>query len=169
MVSKLKNKDSSVMSILYENYSQALFGVIHRIVNNRQASEEILQDTFYKIWSRAELYDPAKGRLFTWMLNIARNAALGYLRTKHYRIQDKIQSLESNATIIEQGNHYVDFTDTIGVKQIIEQLNTKYMEVIDQVYFKGLSHSETAAELQLPLGTVKTRLRKAILILRDLV
>ena len=166
LVRLLKNKDERVLNILYEKYSLSLFGVIHRVLNNQELSEERLQECFLKIWKNGDKYDPKKGRLFTWMLTIARNLAIDTTRTKHFREQGKIQNLENSVTIIEKVNSVEMNTDEIGIRDLIKKLNTKYAQIIDVIYFQGYTQSEAAKELDLPLGTVKTRTRKALALLK---
>ncbi len=167
LVRLLKNKDERVLNILYEKYSLSLFGVIHRVLNDQELSEERLQECFLKIWKNADKYDAKKGRLFTWMLTIARNLAIDTTRTKRFREQGKIQNLENSVSIIEKVNSVEMNTDEIGVRDLIKKLNTKYAQIIDVIYFQGYTQSEAAKELDLPLGTVKTRTRKALTLLKD--
>src|SRR4051812_8907071 len=82
LVSGLKSRNKSSLDYLYDHYSSALYGVISRVLRNEDVAEEVLQDAFLRIWDRIENYDPAKGRLFTWMLNIARNLAIDKTRSK---------------------------------------------------------------------------------------
>lgn len=166
LVRLLKDKDERVLNILYEKYSLSLFGVIHRVLNNQELSEERLQECFLKIWKNGDKYDPNKGRLFTWMLTIARNLAIDTTRTKGFREQGKIQNLENSVTIIEKVNSVEMNTDEIGIRDLIQKLNTKYAQIIDVIYFQGYTQSEAAKELNLPLGTVKTRTRKALALLK---
>ncbi len=168
LIDLLKSKDQKGMDILYNNYSLALFGVIHRITENKELSEDLLQDTFLKIWNNFSKYDPNKSRLFTWMLTIARNTTIDTCRTKKHQISQKIQTLDTNVNNINRLKQAHINTDQIGIKELVEQLNTKYMEVIDLLYFQGYSQSDASKHLDLPLGTVKTRIRTAIKILKQL-
>ncbi len=167
LVQLLKSKDSKVINILYEKYSLALFGVIYRVLNDQKLAEEQLQECFLKIWNYAESYDATKGRLYTWMLRIARNLAIDVTRSKSFKQQRKIQDLENSVSTIERHHHLEINTDTIGVKELIEKLNTKYALIIDKIYFQGYTQAEAAEELDLPLGTVKTRTRKALGLLKE--
>jgi RNA polymerase sigma-70 factor (ECF subfamily) len=160
-------KDKQIIAILYERYSVALFGVIYKLLGDKDLSEEQLQNCFLKIWKYAESYDSSKGRLYTWMLRIARNTAIDATRSKRFKQKDKIQSLEKSVSIIESTNNIEQHTDGIGVRDLIEKLNTKYALIIDKIYFQGYTQAETAKELELPLGTVKTRTRKALGLLKE--
>jgi RNA polymerase sigma-70 factor, ECF subfamily len=164
IVALLRQDDKSAISLLYDNYSDALFGVILRIVQQETLAEEILQDTFLKIWKYRESYDESKGRFFTWMLNIARNTAIDQTRLKSF--SQKNQDIDNVVSIIdsrEQGNLNVD---AIGIRELIEKLPEEHRSIIDLVYFQGYTHIEAAETLSLPLGTLKTRLRLAIVQLR---
>jgi len=151
---------------LYDMYSASLFGVIVRIVNDEAIAEDILQDTFVKIWNSFSSYSTEKGRLFTWMVNIARNLAIDKIRSKDFKNQTKNQELENNVTFIDEQRNTVYKPELLGVKDLVEQLKPEQKSILDLVYFKGYTHVEAADELGVPLGTIKTRLRMAITQLR---
>jgi RNA polymerase sigma-70 factor, ECF subfamily len=169
LVTDLKDKSKAAFSVLYDSYAGALLGVICRMVNDKDTAEELLQDTFIKIWKHINLYDAAKGTLFTWMLNIARNTCKDYFRSKHYRCQMQVSEkgleyLESNA-----GSDRLNYREECSdLKQLAHKLEKKYKEVIDLVYFFGYSQQEVAVMLNIPLGTIKTRCRMALKILRGI-
>ena len=164
IVALLRQDDKSAVSLLYDNYSDALFGVILRIVNQEALAEEILQDTFLKIWKYRESYDESKGRFFTWMLNIARNTAIDQTRLKSF--SQKNQDLDNVVSIIDSREQENFNVDAIGIRELIEKLPEEHRSIIDLVYFKGFTHIEAAEALSIPLGTLKTRLRLAIIQLR---
>ncbi|HEY0031415.1 MAG TPA: sigma-70 family RNA polymerase sigma factor, partial [Bacteroidia bacterium] len=89
LIALLKNKDLVAYNALYDNYSAALYGIITRIVPAEEIAEDLLQEVFIKIWKSIDSYDPKKGRLFTWMLNISRNASIDYARSKQSKIETK--------------------------------------------------------------------------------
>ncbi len=166
LVSLLKQNDKPAFSYLYDNYSASLYGVILRILNNdAELSEDILQVTFVKIWKNFESYDKSKGALFTWMLNIARNTAIDKLRTvKRY----SIHSITENVNQVDSRYSYSNNIDKIGVKEIIQKLKPEHKEIIDMAYFGGYTQEEISDQLKLPLGTVKTRARMALIELRKI-
>lgn len=168
LVDLLRSKDERACSILYDKYGEALFGVIFRLLGDKELAEEQLQECFLKIWKYADSYDPQKARLFTWMLTIARNTAFDAARTKDFKGRQKIQSLENNVSIIDQANRVELDTDALGLKELIQKLNTKYAVIIDILYFQGYSQSEAAEELDIPLGTVKSRVKKAFQYLKQM-
>lgn len=168
LIEMLRNKEQRAISIIYEKYGEALLGVIFRLLGDRERAEEALQETFLKIWKYGESYDPEKSRLFTWMMTVARNTAYDASRKKSFRDRQRIQPLENHVSIIEKANSVQTYTDAIGLQELIEKLNTKYATIIDILYFQGYTQSEAAEELDIPLGTVKTRVRKAFQYLKQM-
>jgi len=162
----LQRREKLAAEALYDMYSASLFGVIVRIVNDEALAEDILQDTFVKIWNSFSGYSSEKGRLFTWMVNIARNLAIDKIRSKDFKNQTKNQQLENNVTFIDEQRNTVYKPELLGVKDLVEQLKPEQKSILDLVYFKGYTHVEAADELGVPLGTLKTRLRMAITQLR---
>ena len=163
----LQQQSTQALKLLYERYSAALFGVIARMVNDDNLAEDILQESFLKIWNNATSYEASKGRLFTWMLNICRNAAIDKMRSKGYKAKKKTSSEEA---IVYEDNLYQDIKpELIGIKDLVMKLKPEWKEIVDLVYFNGYTHQEASEELNIPLGTVKTRLRNAILHLRTVI
>ncbi|WGQ08270.1 RNA polymerase sigma factor [Pedobacter gandavensis] len=166
LILALKAQDTNVMKALYDMYSASLFGVISRIVSHTEVAEDVLQETFLKIWNSADHYDATKGRLFTWMMNIARNLAIDKLRSKDFKNANKNQDIENNVDFIDSQKDTTFNADVIGLKDMVTALKPEFNKVLSMVYFKGYTHVEAAEELDLPLGTVKTRIRMAIMELR---
>ncbi|MBC7426237.1 MAG: RNA polymerase sigma factor [Bacteroidia bacterium] len=166
LVKLLKSKEKEAFSYLYENYSSVLYGVIMKVMDMQEEANDVLQDAFVKIWRNIESYDTNKGRLYTWMLNIARNTAIDYLRSKQHKNESKNQNIEDSVYTINRSVKVEQQTDAIGVKQLIGKLPDEQRKVIELVYFKGYTQDEASKELEIPLGTVKTRVRAAIGTLR---
>ncbi|MEO1652190.1 MAG: sigma-70 family RNA polymerase sigma factor [Bacteroidota bacterium] len=166
LIVRLRNKDRKAYAILYDRYSGALYGVILKIVKYEEIAQDVLQDTFVKIWKKIDAYSATKGTLFTWILNIARNTAIDRLRSQEYKRIAKSKPIESIAS--ESRVNVSQKTDHIGIRKIVESLKPEYQEVIQMVYFKGYTHVEAAEALALPLGTVKTRIKIALRELRKL-
>lgn len=166
LVLALRQREKVAIEALYDMYSSSLFGVIVRIVNDTALAEDILQDTFVKIWNSFSSYSTEKGRLFTWMVNIARNLAIDKIRSKDFKNQGKNQDIENNVAFIDEQRNAVYKPELLGVKELVEGLKPEQKSILDLVYFKGYTHVEAADELGVPLGTVKTRLRMAIIQLR---
>ena len=166
LVLALKNREKIAVEALYDMYSASLYGVISRIVIDTATAEDVLQDTFVKIWHSFPSYSTEKGRLFTWMVNIARNLAIDKIRSKDFKNQNKNQELENNVTFIDEQRNTVYKPELLGIKELVETLKPEQKLILELVYFKGYTHVEAAEKLGIPLGTIKTRLRMAILQLR---
>lgn len=167
LVVALQNKSEEAFCILYDDYAAALFGIAYKIVKNKTAAEELLQDVFVKIWAHIDTYDAAKGTLFTWMLNITRNTCKDYFRTKRYRYETLVVQQELDDIPIKympQSSSYQE--ESWEMQQLTQKLEPKYKEIIDLVYIHGYSQEQVAEQLNLPLGTVKTRSRAALKQLR---
>jgi RNA polymerase sigma factor (sigma-70 family) len=167
-VTRLKKKDQSALDYLYDHYSGALYGVVFRILRKEETAEEVLQDIFLKVWDKIESYDPSKGKLFTWMINIARNQAIDKTRSKEVskgRKTDDIDYLVNKIDIQENSQLQVD---AIGLKEVLLKLSEDQQFIVNQLYLKGYTQSEVAEEFNIPLGTVKTRLRLAMIELRSI-
>lgn len=153
---------------MYDNYSKALFGIISNITNDVEEAEDVLQNVFVKIWNNFASYDEQKGRLYTWMLNIARNMAIDSTRSKHEKVKNKIQ--EATDSVYHKNNLFVENSshENIGLQNIINNLKDDQKQIIDLAYFQGYTQEEISQKLNLPLGTIKTKVRQAIITLREL-
>ncbi|MEP7279259.1 MAG: sigma-70 family RNA polymerase sigma factor [Bacteroidota bacterium] len=166
LVLSLKAKDPQSFSYLYDNYSGALYTIVLQVLPDRELASDVLQEVFVNIWRKIESYDAAKGRLFTWMLNVARNLAIDMVRSKAYQNSQKNQGMPEGGFFDKGGNTTQPNIDNIGLKKIVNTLKTEHRVLIDLAYFKGYTHEEIAELESLPLGTVKTRIRSALIQLR---
>lgn len=166
LIALLRRKEKMALGYLYDNYSAALFGIILRIVQNEKVAEEVLQDAFMKVWDKIDSYDESKGRLFTWMLNLSRNLAIDKLRSKEIKKVGKTDDIEDNVYHIESSNLIHQSIDGIGVKELLVKLRDEERLILELIYFKGYTQSEVSESQNIPLGTVKTRLRMALINLR---
>lgn len=167
LVSALKNQDAIAMRALNDMYSDSLSSVIFKILLNPDSTKDVLQEVIIKIWVSGKSYDPSKGRLFTWMVNITRNYTIDVLRSKRYRNGKKNMNIDDYEYIIDWRNKITYNPDTVLIREMVNGLRPEFNVLLDMVYFKGYTHLETAYELDLPLGTVKTRIRRAIMELRN--
>jgi RNA polymerase sigma factor (sigma-70 family) len=165
LIAALKARDDQAFSYLYDQYSGSLYSIILQIVKSPEAARDILQEVFINIWRKIDSYDPVKGRLFTWMLNISRNASIDVLRSKSYQNSQKNQEITDTV----YGNDLVARTsiDSIGLTRFLGKLRPEQRVLIELAYFKGYTHDEIAQIEDIPLGTVKTRIRNALLQLRE--
>lgn len=164
-IARLQRQDQAVISKLYDAYGAALYGVVVRIVQSPELAQQVLQDTFVKAWRNGAAYDPSKGRLFTWLVNIARNTAIDATRTAHFQQSRKTGSIE---TLVHHPGGPSINPEHIGIREIVDRLDEKYRLLIELMYFKGYTQEEAAEETGIPIGTIKTRLRFAIGELRRL-
>ncbi len=162
LIEELQAGNQRSFQRIYELYSESLYGVIYAIIRDASISEEILQDVFLKIWDNAKSYDPAKGRFFTWVLNIARNAAIDKMRSKGFRNSKLNLTSDNFVDILESKTNVSGKMDAIGLQKYIDILEPVCKKIIDLLFFKGFTQKETAEELKMPIGTVKTRNRICI-------
>ena len=163
LVSLLKSKDQKGFNILYNNYSGALFGVINKIVQSDDDANDLLQDTFLKIWRNIDNYDPSKGSIFTWMMNIARNLSIDRVRSADFRDSSQNISMEQNIIYQVDSEHQtVMDVDSIGLRKVVDNLKPEYRQLIELVYYQGYTQAEVSEEYGIPLGTVKTRIKAAV-------
>jgi RNA polymerase sigma-70 factor (ECF subfamily) len=145
--------------ILYKQYSRALMGVIIKIVKTDPPAKDVLQDSFIKIWKNIDSYDAKKGTFFTWILNITRNTAIDTMRTK--AAKNSSFTYDTTSDIVHNATH-THTNENFDLKIHAQTLEHKYKQVLDMLYFEGYSQSEVAEILNIPLGTVKTRVKYAV-------
>lgn len=154
--------DDEGFAALYDAYAGLLFGVITRIVSDQVEAENLLQDCFVKIWQHIHTYDPSKGRLATWLINIARNTAIDFTRSKYFSRQRVNQPIE-NLVISESLHASTQLpVETLGLRQLVGKLTPVCRQVIEWMYFDGYTQQEIADNFHIPLGTVKSRTRLAM-------
>jgi len=136
------------------------------VVKNEDIAEEVLQDVFLKIWDKIDVYDASKGKLFTWMLNIARNQAIDKTRSKEISKGRKTDDIDNLVVRIDRAEYSEQQVEAIGLKEVLIKLNDDQRFVIEKLYLEGYTQSEVAREFDIPLGTVKTRTRMAMIELR---
>lgn len=159
LVLRLQSADPAAIGHLYDAYGGSLFGAVLRIVQVRHLAEQVLQDTFVKVWRYSTRYDSSKASLFTWMLNIARNTAIDATRSAYFKQYAQTDNLDALRQV--SGPEWLN-TDAMDVRKVANQLEDKYRHLVDMVYFQGYTQQEAAVATGIPLGTAKTRLRYAI-------
>ena len=168
LVAALKARNRSALAYLYDSYAGTLFGAIIRIVRKEELAEEILQDVFLKVWDKIESFDPVKGRLFTWMLNIARHQAIDKTRSKEFSKSRQTGELGKFVSRIDREGKVETGVEAIGLEELLRKLPEDQQFLIDKHYLEGYTQAEISEEFNLPLGTVKTRMRLAMQVLRNL-
>lgn len=168
LIIKMQQGDESAFAKLYEMYAKSIYTVIYVILKDPQITEEVLQDVFVKVWNNAQKYDVQKGRFYTWVLNIARNAAIDKTRSKLFKNENKTQHTDSFVDILKGTDNLSSKTDSIGLQSWVDKLKPICVKLIDFLYFKGYTQAEVAETMDTPLGTIKTRARTCIKNLREL-
>lgn len=168
LIAEFQNKNPKAFERIYERYSESTFGIIFSIVKNEAMAEEVLQDVFIKVWNNCEAYDSSKGRFFTWLLNIARNSAIDKTRSKAFKNSKKNLTADYFVDILEDKDSFSNRVDAIGIKKYIKLIQPFCEKIIDLLYFKGFTQVDAAEELEIPLGTLKTRNRNCINRLREI-
>jgi RNA polymerase sigma-70 factor (ECF subfamily) len=168
LVQGLKHHKRDAFEHLYENYSPALFGIIARMIRPDASAEDTLQELFLKVFNSIDSYDASKGRLYTWLMKITRNLCIDKLRSSEQKQQQKNQNFDDLVPFLNT-QMTTDFAiDHIGLKKLVNDLPADQRIILEYTYFEGYTQSETAEALNIPLGTVKTRARYAIMQLRSI-
>lgn len=170
LIERLRRRDPDAMGELYDRYGKVAFSVIFRIVRNASTAEDLLQETFLRVWNRVHAFDQEKGSLGPWVLTVARNRAIDYLRSVDGRMAKNAFDIERTETPGLFSDLETEILSSARIKQIrsaFDKLNPNQRMVIELAYFEGLSQSEMADRLKQPLGTIKTWIRSALKTLRD--
>lgn len=165
LIEGLKNKDRNSYDMLYKNYSSILYGIALRITKRQETAEDVLQETFVKIFNNIHKYDSAKGTLFTWMLNICRNTSIDKIRYGKESVHIEFDSLELN---LNTGTNPEIKLANAEMWELLEKLDNDHKEVLKLSYYYGYSHKDIAEKLNMPFGTVKSKIRIAIRELRKI-
>jgi RNA polymerase sigma-70 factor, ECF subfamily len=166
---RLKARDADVIGELYDRYGRLVYTVILRIVRDHAVAEDLVQESFLRVWSRAQGFDADRGALGPWILTVARNQALDYIRSVQGRVWKGMVSADSDHPRVFK-DWEGDLLEGVQLEQVrsaLSRLNENQRTVIELAYFEGLSHSEMAERIHQPLGTVKTWIRTALKTLRD--
>jgi RNA polymerase sigma factor (sigma-70 family) len=156
IVSLLENGDKKAIAILYENYSDALYGVIKKIIRDDDTAQDVLQESFVKIWRYSKKYDSSKAKLFTWLYRIAYNTAIDKVRSLKNKDDKEVQIDKSSVYKISSGELNQDVLD---IQKHLNSIDEKYQIVINALFFEGMTQQEASEELDIPLGTIKSRLK----------
>ncbi len=161
----LRHQDTKAIALLYDQYAPTLYGIVLRIVQTPETAEDVIQEAFVKAWQNSHQYNQEKGTLFTWLLNIARNTAIDKTRLAGVRHRNQTQPID-DALCNTTGLSNSFAIEHIGLENMVNELDEKHRVIIDMIYFQGYTHTEVTEQLNIPLGTVKTRLRIALRELR---
>jgi RNA polymerase sigma-70 factor (ECF subfamily) len=156
IVGLLQKGDKKAITLLYENYADTLYGVILKVLNNEELAQDALQETFIKVWKKAESYNANKAKLFTWLYRIAYNTAIDKVRSQTNKDSKEIQIEASNVYKLTSKSLNEDVMD---IKKHLKSIDEKYQIVINALFFEGMTQQEASDELEIPLGTIKSRLK----------
>ncbi|MCX7550756.1 RNA polymerase sigma factor [Xanthomarina sp. F2636L] len=156
IVSLLQKGDKKAITLLYENYADALYGVILKVLNDEDLAQDALQETFIKIWKNAKSYNVKKAKLFTWLYRIAYNTAIDKVRSQTNKTNKEVQIEASNVYKLTSESLNQDVMD---IKTHLKSIDEKYQIVINALFFEGMTQQEASDELDIPLGTIKSRLK----------
>lgn len=170
LVERLLQRDVSAFEQLYDRHSRIVYALVLRILQQASTAEEVVQDIFLLLWRNAGRYQSARGAFVPWLLTLARNRALDHLRLKSERQRRREEQTEEPPAI-QSSPLFEDVLDekrrAERVRLLMASLNPQQKKAIEMAYFEGLSHSEIAAALKEPLGTIKSWIRNGLLRLKE--
>lgn len=169
LLARIQTGDEEALVALHARYVNLVYSVAYRVLNDAMSAEEVTQDTFMRLWNKSYSYDPEKGRFITWLLTVTRRLAIDVLRQRQRRepntgmlFIDEDPNLWENILADTNGG---DLRRTLLA--VLKELPVEQRELIELVYFYGMTHSDLAETLDIPLGTVKTRIRLGMQKLRQ--
>lgn len=169
LANRLRNRDRQAVGELYDRYRRVVFVVIYRIVGNQTAAEDLVQETFLRVWNSFHTFDRERGDLGRWIASVARNRALDYVRSVEGRVARGTLPIQDWAPQAISSDFENDMTNCCLVQSLraaLGRLTPRQRTLLDLAYVNGLTHSELAERLERPLGTIKTWLRGAVQALR---
>jgi len=166
---RLQNRDPQALAELYDRYGKMVYGLILRVVSDTGTAEDLVQETFLRVWNRAQGFDSERGAVGPWLMAVARNRAIDYLRSQGRRIQSSVEFNETEhpSLFANLQTEMLQFDVIKRMKTALEHLDGKQRKAIELAYFEGMSQTEIAERMGQPLGTVKTWVRRALQQLRE--
>lgn len=165
IVELLQERNEKAISLLYEHYGDTLLGVANKVVRDEELAQDVLQESFVKIWKKSDSYDVSKAKLFTWLFRITRNTAIDKLRSVNTKTDKEIQIDVSDVYNLGVDTTRPEFMD---VRENLDKIEHKYQIVLDALFFQGMTQQEASDELDIPLGTIKSRLKIGLRELRKI-
>jgi RNA polymerase sigma-70 factor (ECF subfamily) len=174
LLARITERDSQALALLYERYARLVYSLALRMLNNVELAEDIVQETFWRVWRRSETYRTGRGSVVGWISGIARNLSIDELRRQRAR-PSEVHDTEANPVLRDMVDGRMD---VVGValeserrrliQAALQQMTPEQRQAIELAYFGGLSQSEIAERLQSPIGTIKTRIRSGLRKLREI-
>ena len=176
LMQRIASKEPEALNELYDHYNKLLFGQLKSILKKTEEAEDILQEVFTTIWEKADQFDTERGSAYTWIISLTRNKGIDRLRSKVYKEQKKQSTSLDDDDVFhplysDENNPLENTILSDRAKRIygaLQKLSEKQRSVIQTAYFDGLSQTEISDEYDIPLGTVKTRMRDGMIKLREL-
>lgn len=174
LLKRIKARDEEALAELYDLYNRLLFGMIISVVKKREEAEDVLQEVFVKIWERASTFNEERGNVYSWVVTLTRNKAIDRIRSKDYKTQEKATRDVDAPDFFLEGEKYDPLETTIYsdrtelVKKALGEIPQSQSEVLKIAYYEGLTQREISEQLDIPLGTVKTRMRQGMIKLKDI-
>lgn len=174
LIRKIGMGDRVSFDTFYHRFSALIYSTALRVLASESDAEDVAQEVFFMLWEKAPLYDPSRGKPLTWAITMTRNKAIDRLRSLHrkYRLQDEVQKETAGDDTSTEREPFEDLDHAEKgrlVRSAVLKLNKEQREVIEMVYFGGLTQQEIADRLHKPLGTVKARIRRGMLRLRKMI
>jgi len=169
LAGRLKRREPQAMADLYDRYGKLVYSVIVRIVRDEATAEDLTQEAFLRVWNRVQFFDQEKGSLGPWLLAVARNRAIDYLRSADGRMGQQSVEFDALSNPSLFGSLEKDIWNNVQartIREALDKLPANQRQVIELAYYEGLSQSEMAERMKQPLGTVKTWVRSALKALR---
>ncbi len=165
LIEKLHARDGDAIAVAYDRYGQLAYSLFVRVTRDQSAAEDLVQELFLRVWNKGRDFDPAKGTLGVWIMSIARNIAIDHVRSAHARFRTKVRPIEQTDQLSfsykpREPESIIDSAN--AVRQAFSELNSNQRRVLELAYFEGFSQSEIAAQLNEPLGTVKSWMRSGM-------
>jgi RNA polymerase sigma-70 factor, ECF subfamily len=169
LISLIQRRDSEAFATLYDRHSRAAYSLAYRMMGERQAAEDLVQDALLKVWRGAESYRPERGSVRTWLLSIVHNRGIDQLRSTatRRRTQEKVEASAPTSEASEAFSESWRNAQREQVREALKTLPQEQLKVLELAYFSGYTHAEIAEMLGLPLGTVKGRMRLGLKKIRD--
>ena len=170
LVRRLKNREPQAMAELYDRYGRLTYALIFRIVRNGAVAEDLVQETFLRVWNRVHAFDQERGSFGPWILAVARNRAIDYLRSADGRMMQspfELEKMEEPTLFNDFERDIMNIDRTRMLREAFQKLTPNQRIVIELAYYEGLSQTEMADRMKQPLGTVKTWVRSALKTLRE--
>jgi RNA polymerase sigma factor (sigma-70 family) len=166
LVAALQKHDNDAYRYLYLHYRGALFTIVNQFIPDTETANDILQEVFIAVWKNIDKYDSKKGRLFTWLHTLTRNTTINTTRSKSFKSNQKNDPIADYVNDAEMKDPQQQNINLIGLRKQVHLLREDYKAVLELSYYNGCTQEEVAKVLQIPVGTVKTRLRNALIELR---